>query len=169
MVRFNISYPWREPESTWFQIWSSVGAHPPTQQHEHREQKTLGVTFKHPAKYCSWSRLHIQHRPFKHYLRSYSILVMTVAPTCSFNVWFLISYAHTSAHLNYTFKQRHCVCTVLKWVWFSPFTVSQHAAVFVPHMVSLQGPKPQAGRTKCQLSLNAVTFLIQLCFFTFLL
>lgn len=47
---------------------------------------------------------------------------------------------------------------------FFPFTVSQNAAVFVPHMVPLQGRKPQAGRTKCQLSLNVVTFLIQLCF-----
>lgn len=116
MVSFNTSYPWGEPKSTWFQIWSSVGAHTPTQQHEHREQKTLRVTFKHPAKYCSWSRLHIQHRPFKHYLRSYSTRVMTVAPTRSFYVWFLISYTHTSTHLNDTFKQMHYVCTLLKWV-----------------------------------------------------
>lgn len=115
---------------------------------------------EHPAKYCTWSRLCIQHRPFKHYLSSYSILVMTFAPTCSFYVWVLISYMHTPIHLNYTCKQRHVIlCNLPEQAWFSPFTVSQSAAVFVPHKVSLQGTKPQAGITKCQLSLNAVTFL----------
>lgn len=67
---------------------------------------------------------------------------------------------HTPAHLNYTCKQMHCVCNFPKRVWFSLFTVSQRAAVFVPRMVSLQGTKPQAGRTKCQLSLNAVTDML---------
>lgn len=78
-----------------------------------------------------------------------------------------MTYMHTSIHLNCTFKQMLCVCTLLKWVCFIPFTVSQRAAVFVPHMVSLLGPKPQAGRTKCQLTLNAVTFLVQLCCYFF--
>lgn len=129
-----------------------------------REQKPLGAIFKQPAKYCTWSRLHIQQRPFKHYLNS--VLVMTVAPTCSFYVWVLISWMGTLVHLNYTCMQMHViVCHLLKQVCFSPFTVSQCTAVFVPHMVSLQGTKPQAARTKCQLSLNAVTFLKQICFF----
>lgn len=57
------------------------------------------------------------------------------------------------------------VCNLPEQVWFSSFTVSQRAAVSVPHMVSLQGTKPQAGRTKCQLSLNAVTFLKKTCLF----
>lgn len=36
MVSFKTSYPWREPESTWFQIWSSVGAH----THPHSNMNT---------------------------------------------------------------------------------------------------------------------------------
>lgn len=116
------------------------------------QQKTL----KHPAKYCNWSRLHMQQRPFKHYLSSYSIhlLLLCLIPYClQAHSW--TPKLHMTANvMRVQLFQNECGC-------FSLLSLSVSLAVIVPRMVSLQGTRPQAGRTKCQLSLNAVTFLTQ--------
>lgn len=65
-----------------------------------------------------------------------------------------------SAECTNTCASQHTVCNIHLSILFSLSVNSQQESV--PRMVSLPGTRPQAVSKKCQLSLNAVTYLTEI-------